>query len=124
MKIFVAHSSNYDFKNELYKPIRQSKLNDQYEFILPQENKPEPITKEIIKSCDLLLAEGSYPSTGQGIEIGWADVFGVPIVCFHLENKKISNSINKVTKKIITYKNPKDFVEKLERLLEELEDLT
>jgi len=122
MKIFVAHSSSYDFQNELYKPVRESELNSQYEFILPQENGPEPTTKEIIKSCDLLLAEGSYPSTGEGVEMGWANIFEVPIVCFYKESSRISNSFKKLTKTIISYKSEEDFIKKLKKLLEELEN--
>jgi len=32
MKIFVAHSSNFDFKNELYLPLRNSSLNNKHIF--------------------------------------------------------------------------------------------
>lgn len=117
MKIFVAHSSDFDFKNELYRPIRESKINNEHEFILPQENGEESTTKEIIKSCDLIVAEGSLPSTGLGVELGWANVFSIPIVCFHRRNKKISNSFNKLTENIIAYEDKDDLISKLARFL-------
>lgn len=34
MKIFVAHSSNFDFKNELYLPLRNSDLNNKHKIFL------------------------------------------------------------------------------------------
>ena len=83
MKIFIAHASSYDYKNELYLLIRKSYLNNEHEIILPIENGREVITKEMIKSCDLVIAEVSYPSTGMGIELGWADIFKIPIYCIY-----------------------------------------
>lgn len=113
MKIFVAHSSNFDFKNELYLPLRNSPLNNIHEFKLPQENVYEEITKEIIKESDLVLAEVSYPSTGQGIELGWANVFNVQIVCIYKEGSRISSSLNKLTDRFIVYKDSEDMISKL-----------
>lgn len=66
MKIFVSHSTNYDFDSELYAPLRQSDLAKEHEIILPHENQRDVNTKDIIKNCDLVVAEVSYPSTGQG----------------------------------------------------------
>jgi hypothetical protein len=114
MKIFVAHSSNFDFRNELYLPLRNSELNLKHEVFLPQEKSDiGPITKDVIKNSELIIAEVSYPSTGQGIELGWADVFSVPIICIYREGAKISHSLNKLTNQFIVYKNSKDMIEKL-----------
>jgi len=114
MKIFVAHSSNFDFKNELYLPLRSSELNKNHEIFLPQEKSDlGPVTKDTIKSSNLIIAEVSYPSTGQGIELGWANIFGVPIICIYKEGSKISRSLNKLTDKFIIYENAKDMIQKL-----------
>jgi len=117
MKIYVPHSSNFDFKNNLYRPIRESKLNEVHQFILPQENGKEVITKDLIKSCHLVVAEVSYPSTGQGIELGWADIFSVPIVCLYQKDKKYSSSLNYVTNDFIAYSDSKEMISKLEEFL-------
>jgi hypothetical protein len=37
MKIYICHSSSFDYKKERYEPIRRSELNNKYEFILPHE---------------------------------------------------------------------------------------
>ena len=65
---------------------------------------------------DIIIAEVSYPSTGQGIELGWADVFKIPIICIYKEGYKYSGSINKLTEKFIVYKNSQDLIKKLERI--------
>ena len=120
MKIFVAHSSSFDFQNELYKPLRTSPLNTEHEINLPQEKGPEVITKDIIKNSDVVVAEVSYPSTGQGIELGWANIFDVPIVCIYKEGSKISNSLSKIADRFVSYKDSQDMVNKLTVALQKL----
>lgn len=75
MKIYVAHSSGYDYQNELYSPIRNSTLNTKHQITLPHENSIEQFnSKEFLKKCNLVIADVSYPSTGLGIELGWANI--------------------------------------------------
>ena len=85
-QIYLAHSSNYDFQGGLYKPIKSSHLMSMYEFIFLLD-KPDnlPNTKELVKSYSAVIAEMSYPSTGAGIEIGWADALRIPIIFIHNE---------------------------------------
>lgn len=113
MKIFVSHSTNHDFEGELYVPLRQSDLNKKNEIILPHENGQDAITKNIIEDCDLVVAEVSYPSTGQGIELGWADMFKIPVVCIHKEGSEPSHSLRYITSAFIAYKDQSDMVTKL-----------
>ncbi len=113
MNIIVTHSSKFDFKEKLYKPIRESALNNEHSFLLPQEKGEEGVTKELIQNADLVFAEVSYPSVGQGIELGWANIFNTPIVCFHMESTKPSNSLKYVTKELISYSDEKDLIDKL-----------
>jgi nucleoside 2-deoxyribosyltransferase len=120
MKIFVAHSSYYDFLNELYIPLRSSTLNKEHEIFLPQEKGPAPVTLDIIKNSDLVVAEVSYPSTGQGIELGWANIFKVPIICISKEGTKISRSLSKITDNFLEYKDSDDMIKKLTQRLSSL----
>jgi hypothetical protein len=120
MKIFVAHSSGYDFKNELYLPLRSSDLNKKHDIYLPHENGYVVITKNIISNSDLMLAEVSYPSTGQGIELGWADAFKIPVICLYKEGSKISSSLEKITKNFIVYKDAKEMIDKLTKDIQNL----
>ncbi len=113
MKIYVSHSRELDFVNELYKPIRESELNDQHEFFLPHENDWSVNFKEILKDLDLVVAEVSFPSTGEGIELGWAEMMDVPIVCIYKEGAKISGSLKYICKTFISYADSKDLIQKL-----------
>lgn len=113
MKIYVCHSRNFDFKNELYKPLKESGLA---EFIFPHEQISESFnSKELLEGhgVDYVLAEVSYPSTGQGIELGWADIFGVPIVCFYKTDTTPAASLKIITDKMIEYGDGLDLLHKL-----------
>jgi hypothetical protein len=116
MKIFVSHSSNIN-EEELYKPLREFALNTTYEFFLPHESKNLGNTKERIKGSDLVLAEVSLPSIGQGIELGWADIFNIPIVCVVKENTKTSGSLKFITNKFVIYKDSEDLMIQISNLL-------
>lgn len=114
MHIYISHSGNYDYENELYKPIKESELSNMHHFFLPHE--PENINvdaKDELKRTDVLVAETSYPSTGQGIELGQAKAAGVPIVCFYKTGTKPSSSLRFVTGEITEYSNIQDFLTKL-----------
>ena len=117
MKIYVSHSKDFDFLNELYKPIRASTLNNQHEFFLPHENDRAINTQEVIKKSNLILAEVSFPATGQGIELGWANLLHIPILCVSKEGNKISGSLKYITKDFITYTDAADLIAKLRERL-------
>ena len=117
IEIYVAHSKDFDYKNELYAPLRHSSLNSQYKITLPHEADEFINTKEIIRKSNLVVAEVSYPSTGQGIELGWADSFHIPIVCLYREGTKPSGSLRAVTKTIVPYSDRADLISKIEDFL-------
>lgn len=121
MNIYISHSSGYDYENEIYKPIKESELASVHRFFLPHE--PENIdidAKDELKITDVLVAEASLPSTGQGIELGQANVAGVPIICFYKVGSKPSSSLRFVTNKIIEYTDTPDLLAKLETELDQL----
>lgn len=120
IKILVTHSSGFDFKNKLYKPLRASVINDQYEFILPQETGKEQLTKDIIKDCKAVIAECSLPSTGQGIELGWANIYNIPIICIYEKGSKVSRALNYVSDIFFEYNNEAEMINFLETTLGKL----
>ncbi len=125
MKIYVGHSGNYDFENDLYKPLRDSRLNEEHEIFLPHESGNEDKdTKEIIGSCDLFIAEVSEASTGLGIEMGRADMQKARIVCIYKEGSKISGSLKFVCNDFLEYSDSNDMIEKISRYIEGLENNT
>src|SRR6185437_3604843 len=111
MKIYVSHRRNSEFKKDLYDPLKQSDLANIHNFILPHDNNPQSFdAKELLqnKKCDLVLAEVSYPATGQGIELGWANVFEIPIMCIYKEGSDISGSLKFICKDFLAYRNSED----------------
>lgn len=114
MKIYVTHSSSFDYQNELYEPLCKSELNNLYEITLPHEQTAEPFnSKEYMKKCNLILAEVSYPSTGQGIELGWANLYQIFIVCLYKKGIKPSGSLKIVSNNFIEYENSEEMIQKL-----------
>ncbi len=114
MKIYVTHSSSFDYQNELYQPLRNSELNNIHEITLPHEHSTEQFSsKEYMKSCDLIVAEVSYPSTGQGIELGWANSYEVPVVCLYSKGTKPSEALNGISNTFLEYKDGEDMIQKL-----------
>ena len=121
MNIYISHCGGYDYENELYKPIKKSRLTNIHHFFLPHE--PENIDTDAISELehtDVLVAETSFPSTGQGIELAQAKAAGVPIVCLYKAGTKTSSSLRFVTNTIIEYTDMSDFFTKLETELEQI----
>lgn len=113
MKIYVSHSREFDFENELYKPLKESNLKWDNTFFFPHENGKDLDTQEEIKGSDMILAEVSFPSTGQGIECAWASMARVPILSISKEGSKISGSLKRLTENAIVYSGSEDLVSKL-----------
>lgn len=113
MKIYIGHSSSIDYREELYEPLRESDLDEEHEIILPDDDSDEPFdSREFLRDeCDLFFAEVSRPSTGLGIELGWADEFGVPVLCVHSEEAEISSSVSVVAEDLQKYVSKKDLLE-------------
>lgn len=109
----------YDYENELYRPIKESELATVHHFFLPHE--PQNLNTDAVtelKHTDVLVAEASFPSTGQGIELAQAKAAGVPIVCFYKAGAKTSSSLRFVTDKIIEYTDMPDLFSKLQAELD------
>lgn len=117
MKIYVAHSMKYDYKEELYKPLRNSDLNNEIEIILPHENSEQVFnSREELNKVDYMLAEVSIPSVGVGIEIGWADSRNIPIILLHKSEIKISDAVKSVATHIVEYSSGQDLIDKIKNL--------
>lgn len=115
MNIYISHSSAYDYENEVYKPIKESSLATVHTFFLPHEpQNMDTDAKTELKHTDVLVAEASLPSTGQGIELAQAEAAGVPILCFYKAGFKPSGSLRFATDKVIEYNDAPDFLAKLE----------
>lgn len=120
MKLYLSHASGYDYKSELYEPLKRS-VATEHEILFPHdEHENGVISREVIPTCDAVLAEVSYASTGQGIELGWADASEVPIICFFRAGSKVSSALTFVSNRLIEYEAKEDMIEKLRAEIEDL----
>ena len=118
MNIYVAHTTKYDFKEKLYKPLRKSKFNNDHEIKLPHEVSGDTFnSKEYLKNADLVIAEVSRPSMGTGIELGWANLYGVKIVCVYEKGTSPTSALRTVSDHFLEYKSSEDLIKKLEEFL-------
>lgn len=121
MKIYVGHSSSLDFKQELYRPLRKSKIDEKHDIVLPHEDSDKLFDskRHLRTECDLMVAEVSYPSIGLGIELGWADQFGVSVLCVYKEGSEVSSSLKAISEDIVSYTDVRDLVRIVGEYVEE-----
>lgn len=117
MKIYIAHSRDFDYENELYLPLKNSNIFKGHELILPHDGNNYKHDRDYYKDIDLVIAEVSYPSIGLGIELGFLYDDNKRIYCIHKSNMKISSSINAVTENIYEYKNKEDMLNIVEDII-------
>jgi len=118
MKIYVGHSKDFDFKKELYKPLRKSSFSKNHEIILPHEKSEKLFnSKDFLQNCDLMIAEVSFSTTSLGIEIGWANAFSCPVVCIYKTGTKPSSGLKTVSDVFIEYSSPDELMEKLKEVI-------
>lgn len=122
MKIYIAHSKDINYKEELYQTIRTDDSINKHNIILPHEiNDKSNNDRNFYKTIDLVIAECSKPSTGMGIELGWLYDENIPIYCIYKQNSKISTSIYTITNKIYEYKNKSELLTIIKKIIDELE---
>lgn len=119
MKIYVSHLRRGNYESELYQPILSSKIAKNNTFIFPHAVNQKPFnTRELFekKGCDVVLAEISSPATGQGIELGWAHLLGIPIYCAYKKGSDVSGSAVMIASRTIEYQDSVDLLTQLESL--------
>lgn len=113
MNIYLSHSVNSSYLNDLYLPLKKSDLMTQHQIFFPHDQEKAVNTKEIIAKSDLVLAEVSFSATGQGIELGWANAANIPIICFYKEGSVPAGSIKFIANKIFSYVNSEDLISQI-----------
>lgn len=119
MKIYVGHSSSIDFRQEIYGPLKESDLAGEHALQFPHEDGGIFDSKTYLREeCDLFIAEVSEPSTGLGIELGWADIYDLPVVLLHREEAEVSGSLEQLSADVVVYSDPGEMVELLSEHVE------
>ena len=118
MKIYIGHASSFDYHNDLYAPIKESNLSDQYDFVFPHElNAQGQYSRDIIMSCSGMIAEVSHASTGLGIELTWAQNVNIPIFCVAKSGSKPSSALNQIGADISLYEDTTELLNNLRAFL-------
>jgi hypothetical protein len=121
MDIYVGHPSRIDFEGELYTPLRESSFNEDHNLVFPHEESGLFDSKAFLRDeADVFLAEVSKPSTGLGIELGWADLFDVPVIGLFRRGSEPSFSLKPVTRRLIEYSDEDELVRNVKDSVEEL----
>lgn len=115
MKIYVSHPSSINYREELYPWLREA-LSD-YEFMLPHETHELRFSKQLIEGLDLVIAEIFEPSTGQGIELGWANAANVRIVALYRAAATSSASVGLIVDETRSYVDQPTFIQAVNELV-------
>ena len=121
MIIQFGHSREYDYKKELYQPIKKSDILGNHQIILPHDDNiswVDPISRETLKQVDTFFAEVSYPSTGLWIEIWYASIYWKKTICFYKKWFKISWSLKYLCNDFFEYTNSGDMIKQIEERVE------
>lgn len=120
MNIYFPHSKQLEYE-EYYGAIRASSLFSKHTPIFPYEKISSPVnSKSVIQKADLIIAEVSYPATGLGIELGWAECQGKRIICIYKYDFHVARSLKYISNDFISYDNYPDLIKKLEIFLKKL----
>ena len=119
MDIYVGHSSSITFKEQLYQPLRNSSLDNKHNIVLPHENTDAQFnSKQFLENeCDVFIAEISEASTGLGIELGWADLYDVPVICVYRKGSQSSSAVPAVFDTVEQYENSENLIEVINEFL-------
>ncbi len=119
MKIYVSHASSFDYQTELYAPLQENL--SEHELVLPHSISSEGIlASEIIPISDLVVADVTYPSTGQGIELGWANAAQIPIIAVHKATARPSDALRFVTADVNPYTSTTELLESIKTAITKL----
>ena len=118
LKIYIGHSREFDYVNELYKPIRNDDFFLKYDVILPHEKEvPFFNRRSDYKNVDVFIADVSFPSTGLGIELGFLYDDNKKIYCIVKKGNMVSQSIRAVTDNIYEYENVSSMIDIIKEII-------
>ena len=67
----------------------------------------------------MIIADVSKPSTGLGIELGWANVDNVKIYCIYKKGFKYSSFLKAVSDNFYEYSNELELIDIIKRIISE-----
>lgn len=130
MKAFLSYSytnkKEFENLNKVLKRFLKQKFNiDSCSFVFDFKEKTTnkimmKKVLQLIDNSDLIIAELSYKSIGIGIEIGYAKAKNKKIIYLKKTTAEISTTSEGISDYLIEYKNEKDLLEKINKILNNL----
>ena len=117
MKIYIGHSSDIDYINKIYNPVKNDLELMKHEITLPHEKLNNNNRRDYYQNFDIAICEVSKPSTGLGIEMGFFFDNDIPIYCLYEKGMNYSKSIEVVSDTIIEYSGVEDFILKIKNII-------
>lgn len=119
MNIYIGHSTGTEYQESLYRPLKDSSIDERHELVLPHDSDEFFNSRKFLgNECDLFVAEVSEASTGLGIELGWADSYGVNLICIHQENSDPSSALKAVADELHSYSSADEMLEVINKKIE------
>jgi hypothetical protein len=120
LSVYFSHSRHpeYDY-HKTYTELENLFPDIAWFFPHKSSQKSNPIEAMFASGAfDLVLAETSYPSTGQGMELQLAHDSNIPILCIHKNDQKPTNVLQSLTDKILPYSKTEDLKSVLSQYLQ------
>jgi len=116
LKVYIMHSEKVNYKEEIYKPLLEKGLLNNYFLILPMTQKYiSSYVKELIIDSDIVICDLTKFNMFSNIELKIANKLAKDIRYFI--NKEEKNIKKYKNLELILYDNKYDFVDKVEQIL-------
>ena len=117
IKVYIMHSDKIDYKEEIYKPLLELGLMNDYYLVLPlSERYKSDYVKELLNDSDIVICDLTKKNIFLNLELKFANKLNKEIYYFINESDKKIKKYNNVTK----YNNKEDFSNKVKLLLDSL----
>lgn len=119
MRIYISHSRTGEWQRDLYQPLQASALAATHELVFPHTGAGDSVfdSRSLLPTVGWVIAEVSEPSLSVGIELGWANLYGVPIIFCHRRGTAVSPAAQSVAAQVIEYQTPAELVAALQTAL-------
>ena len=119
IKVYIMHSEKIDYKEEIYKPLLNIGLMDDYFLILPMSEKfKSTYIKELINDSDIVICDLTKFNFLSNFELKTAQKLNKVIYYFKNNNDKSRNKYKDIN--IDMYQDKEELSNKVKDLLDSL----
>jgi len=119
VKVYIMHSEKVNYKEEIYKPLLEKGLMNEFFLILPMTQKYISLyVKELVNDSDIVICDLTKFNFLSNVELKMANKLNKDIFYFIKDGDKNIKKYNNLELNI--YENKDDFVIKVEELLNKL----